>query len=92
MEPKVIQHYLKRNQFLERADCAGDCDQSIKLIHEASPKADIRYCDVNKNGFDAPDDDPSKASMECGLVLCLACYGRKEEKHDAENKRGRRRR
>ena len=92
MEPKVVQHYLKRNQFLEHADCAGDCDQSIKLIHEASPKANIRYCDVNKKGFDAPDDDPSKASMECGLALCLACYGRKEEKYDAENKRGRRRR
>ena len=92
MEPRVIQHYLKPNQLLERADCAGDCGQSIKSIHDASPKVNIRYCDVNKKGFDAPDDDPSKASMECGLVLCLACYGKKEEKYDAENKRGRRRR
>ena len=93
MEPKVIKHYLKLNQFLEGAKCAGGCGSSIKSIHGASPKANIRYCDINKKGFDAPEDDPSKESMECSLVLCMPCYGVREAKYDTVNKRsGRRRR
>ena len=88
MEPKVIKHYLKRNQFLELAKCAGDCGSSIKSIHLASPKANIRYCDINKKGFDAPEDNPSKESMECSLGLCMACYGVREDKYDIVNKRG----
>ena len=88
MEPKVIKHYLKRNQFLEGAKCAGDCGSSIKSIHATSPKANIRYCDINKKGFDAPEDEPSKESMECSLVLCMPCYGVREAKYDTVNKRG----
>ena len=91
MEPRIIKHYLKPHQFLERAKCAGDCGRSIKSIHDASPKADIRYCDDNKKGFHAPDDDPSKESMECGLALCLTCYGIREETYGAVNKCGNRR-
>ena len=92
MEPKVIRHYLKPTQFLESAKCAGDCGRSIKSIHVAEPKANIRYCDENKKGFDAPEDNPSKDSMECGLVLCLTCYASREEKYDAVNSRSSRRR
>jgi hypothetical protein len=92
MEPKVIRHCLKPNQFLELAKCAGGCGQSIKSIHATSPKANVRCCDINKKGFDAPEDDPSKESMECSLVLCVPCCGVREAKHDAVNERGSRRR
>jgi hypothetical protein len=85
MEPSIIRHYLKSHEFLELAKCAGDCAQSIQAIHTASPRANIHYCDIGKKGYDAPDDDPKKASMECGLVLCLACYAVRGEKYAVEN-------
>ena len=92
IEPKVIKRYLKLNRFLELVKCAGHCSESIGSIHLTSPKANIRYCDTNKKGFDAPEDDPSKESMECSLVLCMPCYGVREAKYGTVNNRGSRRR
>ena len=47
---------------------------------------------IVKKGYDAPDDNPSKASMGCDLVVCLASYGSREEKYSATNKRSTNRR
>jgi hypothetical protein len=85
MEPKIIRHYLKSHEFLDLAKCAGDCGQSIRDIHKTAPRANIHYCDIGKKGYDAPNNDPTKASMECGLVLCLACYKTRGEKYAVEN-------
>ena len=74
MEPMHVKHYLKANEFLEFAICAGACASAIATVYTALPKTNIYYCEVGKKGFDAPEDEPNKQSMECGLVLCLACY------------------
>jgi hypothetical protein len=85
LEPARIRHYLKQHEFLESATCAGACAKSIRAINLASPKANLHYCDVGKKGCDAPDDDPTKASMECGLVLCQACYETRGERYASAN-------
>jgi hypothetical protein len=85
MEPSSIRHYLKAHEFLAMATCAGDCAQSIKAIHTASPRTNLYYCDIGKKGHDAPDDDARKASMECRLVLCPACRATREERHATAN-------
>jgi hypothetical protein len=70
LEPARIRHYLKKHEFLESATCTGACTNSIRAINVASPNANLHYCDVGKRGCDAPDDDPTKASMEYGLWPC----------------------
>jgi hypothetical protein len=85
MEPNRIKHYLKRHEFLERAQCAGDCAKSIKAIHTVAPKSHIYYCDEGKKGFDAPEEDPLKMFLDCGLVLCLACHGTRSAAYDLAN-------
>jgi hypothetical protein len=86
MAPTAIRHYIKPNEFLALARCAGDCAGSIKDIYTASIKKDsIHYCEMGKKGFDAPEEDASKASLECGLVLCLPCYGTRGERYALEN-------
>jgi hypothetical protein len=86
MEPTRIRHYLQRHEFLERAKCAGDCGLSIKEIFNATKKkADLYYCDFGKKGFDAPESDREKATMECGLVLCLACHGKRADAYAQAN-------
>ena len=85
MTPAHIKHYLKANAFLEVAKCAGeDCGKTIKHIHTTDPKAKLYYCDIANKGFYAPEDDPKKVSMECGLILCLACYKKRETKYEQE--------
>jgi hypothetical protein len=85
MEPSSIRHYLKEHEFLAMAKCAGDCAQSIRTIYTASPKTNLHYCDIGKKGYDAPDDDARKASMECRLVLCPACRATREGRHATAN-------
>jgi hypothetical protein len=85
LEPARIRHYLKKHEFLESATCAGACTNSIRAINVASPQANLHYCDVGKRGCDAPDDEPTKASMECGLVLCQACYETRGERYALAN-------
>jgi hypothetical protein len=84
MEPAHIKHYLKKTEFLEWARCAGKCANTIKSIHLASPKTNLRYCDKAHKGFNAPDDDVEKADLECGLILCAPCYAVREEQYAQE--------
>jgi hypothetical protein len=89
MEPARIKHYLHKYEFLEFAECNGiNCTKSIRDVHTASPKDNIHYCDVGKKGWDAPEDDPKKASMECRLVLCQACYRSRGERYELANSGG----
>ena len=81
MEPAHIKHYIKSAEFLELAKCAGDCTHTIRAIHEASPKENIYYCDTTNKGFYAPDDDLTKAGMECGLILCSPCHAVREARY-----------
>jgi hypothetical protein len=75
MEPAHIKYYLKQAEFLELATCAGNCTHTIKvLIHLASPKVNLYYCDETNKSFYAPDNDLTKADMECGLILCSPCH------------------
>jgi hypothetical protein len=85
LEPSRITYYLKLHEFLEYAKCTGDCNKTIKAIHTPAPKASLHYCDVGKKGFDAPEEDTRKAAMECGLVLCIDCYGKREARYRAKN-------
>ena len=85
MEPRHIKHYTKKEEFLEEAQCAGDCKQTIMTIVKASPKANIYYCDIANKGFYAPEDDPAKANMECGLVLCSPCRAIRAVTYDLKN-------
>lgn len=87
LEPAIVKHYLKPHEFLEKAQCDGDCAQSMHAVYLTSPKASVHYCDVGKKGFDAPNDDPTKVSMECGLVLCHACYGARSQRYALANSR-----
>ena len=84
MEPPHIKHYLKQAGFLELAVCAGECADTIRAIHLASPKANIYYCDEANKGFCAPDDDPGKLGMECGLILCSPCHAIRETRYAEE--------
>ena len=88
MEPTRIRYYLKPHEFLERAKCAGDCGLSIKEIFAAPKQSNLYYCDFGKKGYDAPEDDPEKGIMECKLVLCLACYGKREDAYAQANDGG----
>jgi hypothetical protein len=81
LEPVHIKHYLKQAGFLALATCAGECTHTISDIHRASPKANLYYCDETNKGFHAPDDDPNKASMECGLILCSPCHVVREARY-----------
>ena len=85
MEPAHIKHYLKNPGFLEWARCAGECAETIKSIHLASPKTNLRYCDAANKGFCAPDNDVGKADLECGLILCAPCYAVREERYARES-------
>ena len=87
MEPTIIRHYLKDNAFLNLAKCAGDCKRTIKNVHQASPKANLFYCDETIKGFHAPDDDPTKAGMECGLILCVPCHALRETRYTQEHEK-----
>jgi hypothetical protein len=84
LEPVHIKHYLKQAGFLALAACAGECTHAISDIHRTSPKANLYYCDETNKGFHAPDDDPNKASMECGLILCSPCYAICEARYTLE--------
>ena len=85
MEPVHIKYYLKNEGFLASAKCAGDCQMSIQEIFIAAPKANLCYCDENNKGFYAPDNDPLKADMECGLILCSPCHATRQEKYALEH-------
>jgi hypothetical protein len=85
LEPRNVKHYLKKKGFLELATCAGDCKQQIKAVHAATPKASVHYCDMTNKGFYAPEDDPNKVEMECGLILCTPCYAICLAKYTMEN-------
>jgi hypothetical protein len=74
MESPHIKHHLKPQEFLEEASCAGKCNTTIKNIHQATPKAKLNFCDEMIKGFRAPDTDPCKADLECGLILCVPCH------------------
>lgn len=84
MEPSHIKHYLKHAGFLALAVCAGECTHTIRAIHLASPKANLYYCDEANKGFSAPDDDPGKLEMECGLILCSPCHAIRETRYAQE--------
>ena len=84
MSPRHIKHYLKPNMFLVDAGCA-ECHKNIRHIHDATPKASLYYCDMMIKGFNAPDDDLEKASMECGLVLCSPCREKRMLRYDKDN-------
>jgi hypothetical protein len=84
MEPPHIKHYLRQAGFLELAVCAGECDHTIQAIHLAAPKANLYYCDEAIKGFSAPDDDPGKLGMECGLILCSPCHAIRETRYAQE--------
>jgi hypothetical protein len=75
MESPHIKHYLKPQEFLEGASCAGKCNKTIKNIHQATPKAKLYFCDEMIKGFRAPDTDLCKADLECGLILCVPFVG-----------------
>lgn len=81
LEPVHIKHYLKEAGFLAWATCAGECAHTIRDIHNAAPKANLYYCDEIIKGFHAPEDDPNKASMECGLILCSPCHALREARY-----------
>ena len=85
MEPSHIKHYLREKELLEFAACSGDCKRMIKDIHLAAPKAPIYFCDETNKGFYAPDDDPTKQDLECGLILCSPCHAIRQERYEAEN-------
>ena len=74
MEPVQIRHYIRPAQFLETATCAGNCKRVMRAIYRASPKANFYYCDETLKGYYALENDPTKAGMECLLVLCSACH------------------
>jgi hypothetical protein len=84
LEQRYVPTYLKDNAFLAAATCAGECNQALKDIYAAAPRDSIHYCDTGKKGFDAPDDDELKSSMECGLVLCLPCYEKRRVEYETE--------
>lgn len=85
MEPTDIKYYLQEAQFLELATCAGDCKKTIKEIYLASTKANLHYCNMTNKGFYAPDNDPAKTDLECGLILCLPCFALREERYAVAN-------
>lgn len=87
MEPTHIKHYLRPAGFLELATCAGGCKKTIRAIYLASPKALLYYCDENIKGFSAPDDDPAKAEMECGMIVCSPCHAMRETRYTQEQNR-----
>ena len=84
MEPAHIKLYLQKDDFLEFATCAGECTQTIRAINLASPKANIYYCDEANKGFHTPDNDLTKAGMECGLILCSHCHAIRQARYDQE--------
>jgi hypothetical protein len=84
LEQRYVPTYLKDNAFLAAATCAGECNQVLKDICAAAPHDSIHYCDTGKKGFDVPDDDELKSSMECGLVLCLPCYEKRRVEYETE--------
>jgi hypothetical protein len=84
LEPRNVKHCLKKKGFLELATCAGNCKQQIKAVHAATPKASVHCCDIANKGFCAPEDDPKKVEMECGLILCTPCYAICLAKHTME--------
>ena len=88
MEPTDIKYYLHDGEFLELAICAGDCNSTIGDIYLASPKANLRYCNMTSKGFYAPDDDPTKSELQCGLILCSPCYAIREERYAVANSSG----
>lgn len=85
MEPRHIKHYLKKGAFLEFASCAGDCTHTIRATHQASPKAKLYFCDETLKGFHAPEEDPLKADMECGLILCAPCRAIRAARYELAN-------
>ena len=85
MEPSHIKHYLKPEGFLELATCAGECKHRIKAIYLALPKANLHCCDEANKGFYAPDDDPTKADLECGHILCSPCRAMRAVQCELEN-------
>jgi hypothetical protein len=84
LEQRYVPTYLKDNAFLADATCSGACKKALKVIYAAAPRDIIHYCDTGKKGFDAPDDDMLKPSMECGLVLCLPCYEKRRLQYETE--------
>ena len=88
MDPRHIKIYIKPEEFLENARCAGKCKETIWNIHKATPKAKLYYCDDMITGFRAPDADPGKSALECGLVLCVPCHADRELKCNLESGNG----
>jgi hypothetical protein len=84
MESRHIKHYLKPQELLEKASCAGKCHDTIKNIHQAAPKSKLYFCDEIIKGFRAPDDDPCKSDLECGLILCVPCHADREVQYNLE--------
>jgi len=84
MECRHVKHYLKPQELLEEASCAGSCGETIKNIHQAAPKAILYFCDEIIKGFRAPHDDPGKLDLECGLILCVPCHAEREVKYNLE--------
>ena len=92
MAPAHIKHYLKSAGVLEKAICAGECREAIKSIWKAAPKNVLHYCDWTIKGFHAPETDPEKADMECGLFLCVPCHANRKVQYDLQSKDGGKRR
>jgi hypothetical protein len=84
VEQRHVPTYLKDNAFLAAATCAGACHKALRDIYAAAPRDIIHYCDTGKKGFDAPDDEALKQSMECGLMLCLPCYEERRLQYEME--------
>jgi hypothetical protein len=84
MECRHVKFYLKPQEFLEKASCAGSCKQTINNIYQAAPKAILYFCDEMIKGFRAPHDDPGKSDLECGLILCVPCHAEREVKYNLE--------
>ena len=85
MEGCHVKHYLKPGEFLEHASCAGKCKNTIKSIYRAAPRAKLYFCDNIIKGFRAPDNDPGKSDLDCGLILCVPCQANCRVQHNQEH-------
>jgi hypothetical protein len=88
MEAAHVKHCLKRGMFLEMAICAGVCNSTIADINRAAPKTKLHFCDEAIKGFHACENDPAKMDLECGLVLCVPCYSKRDAQCALEQNNG----
>jgi hypothetical protein len=81
-----VTYYIRPTKYLEDKGCL-DCNIAVIEMKQATPaqKAVVYYCDQGVKGFDAPDEDPSKAELTCDLVLCPQCQAKRRVAFEKEN-------